>query len=247
MSERDDFFANVRRALGRGSAAHEGPAPDLATLVPGQDAVGARARAIREHIEAEAEPLLVRLAESAERAGWGVARFGSLDAAREHVTGIARSAEASLIVRSSHPALAEAPLDQWFAPVGVELMAPGDGSSESSDSVPSEMRALAARADIGITGVDYAVAETGTCVLIARPGVSQLVSLLPPVHIAVVRRGQVLPSLDELFALRREDFMDGALGSYMSLITGPSRSADIESTLVTGMHGPGEVHMVLVG
>ncbi len=243
MTERDDFFANIRRALGRGADEHEGTAPDLATLVPGQDAVGARARAIREHIEAEAEPLLVRLAESAERAGWGVARFGSLDAAREHVTGIARSAEASLIVRSSHPALAEGPLDQWFAPLGVELMAPGDGSPESSEST----RALAARADIGITGVDYAVAETGTCVLIARPGLSRLVSLLPPVHIAVVQRGQVLPSLDELFALRREDFMDGALGSYMSLITGPSRSADIESTLVTGMHGPGEVHMVLVG
>ena len=243
MTERDDFFANVRRALGRGADAHEGPAPDLATLVPERDAVGARARAIREHIEAEAEPLLVRLAESAERAGWGVARFGSLDAAREHVTGIARSAGASLIVRSNHAALAEGPLDQWFSPLGVELMAPRDGSPESQEST----RALAARADIGITGVDYAVAETGTCVLIARSGVSRLVSLLPPVHIAVVQRGQVLPSLDELFALRRQEFMDGTLRSYMSLITGPSRSADIESTLVTGMHGPGEVHMVLVG
>ena len=187
------------------------------------------------------------LAESAERAGWGVARFGSLDDAREHVTGIARNAEASLIVRTNHPALADSPLDQWFSPLGVELLAPGDGTRDSSDSVPGEMRELAARADIGITGVDYAIAETGTCVLIARSGVSRLVSLLPPVHIAVVRRGQVLPSLDELFALRRQDFIDGALGSYMSLITGPSRSADIESTLVTGVHGPGEVHMVLVG
>ena len=108
--------------------------------------------------------------------------------------------------------------------------------------------ALLARAwDIGITGVDYAIAETGTCVLIARSGVSRLVSLLPPVHIEVVQRGQVPPSLDELFALRRQDFIDGALGSYMSLITGLSRSADIESTLVTGVHGPGEEHVVLVG
>jgi L-lactate dehydrogenase complex protein LldG len=74
-----------------------------------------------------------------------------------------------------------------------------------------------------------------------------LVSLLPPVHIAIVTRGQVLPSLDELFTLRRRDFLDGKLASYMNLITGPSRSADIEYTLVTGVHGPGEVHMVLVG
>jgi len=243
VTEREDFFANLRRALGRESDAQEGPAPDPATLVPDQDGVGGRARAIRERIEAEAEPLLLRLAESAERAGWGVARFGSLDAAREHVTGIARNIEASLIVRSSHPALAQTSLDQWFSPLGMELMAPGDGSSESSDST----RALASRADIGITGVDYAIAETGTCVLIPRSGVSRLVSLLPPVYIAVVQRGQVLPSLDELFALRRQDYLDGSLRSYMSLITGPSRSADIESTLVTGMHGPGEVHMVLVG
>ena len=119
----------------------------------------------------------------------------------------------------------------------------------TEDSGPSnqELRAMAERADIGITGVDYAIAETGTCVLIPSAGVSRLVSLLPPVHIAIVTRGQVLPSLDELFTLRRRNFLDGKLGSYMNLITGPSRSADIEYTLVTGVHGPGEVHMVLVG
>ena len=62
-----------------------------------------------------------------------------------------------------------------------------------------------------------------------------------------VERGQVLPSLDELFTLRRDDFVRGDFGSYMNLITGPSRTADIEYTIVTGVHGPGEVHMVLVG
>ena len=104
-----------------------------------------------------------------------------------------------------------------------------------------------ASADLGITGVDYAIAETGTCVIIPAAGASRLVSLLPPVHIALVERGQVLPSLDELFTFRRRDFVNGELGSYMNLITGPSRTADIEYKLVTGVHGPGEVHMVLIG
>ena len=64
---------------------------------------------------------------------------------------------------------------------------------------------------------------------------------------AIVERGQVLPSLDELFALLRERFGSGDIESYMNIITGPSRSADIEYQLVTGVHGPGEVHMVIVG
>ena len=95
--------------------------------------------------------------------------------------------------------------------------------------------------------MDYAIAETGSVVLLPRRGVSRLVSLLPPVHVAVVRRGEVLPGLDELFALQRLDHIEGDLGSYLNIITGPSRSADIEYTLVTGVHGPGEVHMVLLG
>ena len=109
------------------------------------------------------------------------------------------------------------------------------------------LREQVIKADIGVTGVDYAIAETGSCVLLPRKGVSRLVSLLPPEHVAVVEKGQVLPSLDELFTLRRQDFLEGKLGSYMNIITGPSRSADIEYTLVTGVHGPGEVYMVLIG
>ena len=132
--------------------------------------------------------------------------------------------------------------------MGESRGSPEDGVSDSErDAQRQQLREKAIHTEIGLTGVDYAIAETGTCVLIPRKGVSRLVSLLPPVHIAVVERGQVLPSLDEIFTLRRDAFNDGNLGSYMNFISGPSRSADIEYTLVTGVHGPGEVYMVLIG
>ena len=99
-----------------------------------------------------------------------------------------------------------------------------------------------------MTGVDYAIAETGTVVILPRRGVSRLTSLLPPVHVALVKPSQTLESLDDLYFLRRvaylRDGVDG--GSYMNFITGPSRTADIEQTLVIGAHGPRETHMVIL-
>ncbi|MEC7835996.1 MAG: lactate utilization protein, partial [Chloroflexota bacterium] len=116
----------------------------------------------------------------------------------------------------------------------------------TSDGEPTFNRNRAIEADIGVTGVDYAIAETGTCVVSASNEVGRLVSLAPPLYVAIVKKGQVLPSLDELFTMQRKQFLDGNQNSYTSLISGPSRSADIEYTLVTGVHGPGEVHLLLV-
>ena len=73
-----------------------------------------------------------------------------------------------------------------------------------------------------------------------------MVSLLPPIHVAVALKGQVVKSLDELFVLRRNDYLATGALSYVNIITGPSRSADIDQTLVKGMHGPKEVHMIMV-
>ena len=101
-------------------------------------------------------------------------------------------------------------------------------------------------ADIGITGVEYAVVETGTCVISADSQTGRLVGLAPPVHVVLVRRGQVLASLDDLFAIRRLQFVEERMPAYTNLISGPSRTADIEHTLVTGVHGPGDVHMILM-
>jgi L-lactate utilization protein LutC len=100
-------------------------------------------------------------------------------------------------------------------------------------------------ADLGITGVYAAVAETGSLALSSGPDEPRSFSLLPPIHIAVVERGQLVPDLFDLFGLFPGPSPE--LPSCLSLVTGPSKTGDIELRLVTGVHGPGELHVVIVG
>ena len=99
------------------------------------------------------------------------------------------------------------------------------------------------KADIGVTSADYALADTGTLVMISGAGESRLVSLLPPAHIAVVPVSRLLANLDDLL-IRLPHPADTT--SSMVLITGPSRTADIEQILVRGVHGPGDITVILV-
>lgn len=123
---------------------------------------------------------------------------------------------------------------------------PGDSSFQfdegSSDG--SEFRRAASDAVIGLTEVDYAIAETGSLVVLSGSGRARTASLLPRIHVALVRVEQILPGLDELFVQ-----LDAAneTPSAVTFITGPSRTADIELTLVVGVHGPQELHVILVG
>ena len=106
-----------------------------------------------------------------------------------------------------------------------------------------ELRELCATVDVGITSADYALADTGTLVLLSSPREARMISLLPPAHIAVVPRARILTGLDELFALLPNP---AETTSSMVLITGPSRTADIEQILVRGVHGPGVLSVVVV-
>lgn len=105
------------------------------------------------------------------------------------------------------------------------------------------LREACAAADIGITSADYALAATGTFVMLASPHEARLISLLPPVHIAVIPRSRIIANLDELLSVLPKP---AEQTSSMVLITGPSRTADIEQILVRGVHGPGEIHAVIV-
>jgi L-lactate dehydrogenase complex protein LldG len=112
----------------------------------------------------------------------------------------------------------------------------------------ARLRAAAAAADLGVTGVDLAIAETGSLVLVSGPGRPRSTSLLPPVHVALLERAALVESLEQA-GLALEAWHAGAApapGGAINVITGPSRTADIELTLTRGVHGPREVHVVFV-
>ena len=246
---RDEFLRTVRRALGRAPGAGPGPIPEATALSRDAVSVAERAEEVSRGAEANADELMSRLQDSAAEAGWTVTRCESPREAAQYVESVARDLGARSVVRSAHPVLDPLRLEGLLARSGIEV---GLMAIDETDEVPPErqrqaLRGRAIEADLGITGAEYAIADTGSCVLLAEKGVSRLVSLLPPAHVVVVKKGQVLPGLDELFTLRRHSFLQGSGGSYMNIITGPSRSADIEQTIVTGVHGPGDVHMVLLG
>ncbi|STO09425.1 LutC/YkgG family protein [Exiguobacterium aurantiacum] len=113
---------------------------------------------------------------------------------------------------------------------------------------PDESRALAVKADIGITIADEALAESATIVQYAKPGKSRTISLLPQDHIAIIPKSVLAPRMTQA-AKRLSDLdRDGDLASPngVNFISGPSNSADIEMNLIVGVHGPVRVAYVLV-
>jgi L-lactate utilization protein LutC len=95
--------------------------------------------------------------------------------------------------------------------------------------------------DVGVSRALYGLADTGSVVLAASPEEPRGNSLLPWVHVTELRESDLMPGLAELFEALGPD-----LPSALAIVTGPSRSADIELTLTIGVHGPGEVHIVLL-
>lgn len=97
---------------------------------------------------------------------------------------------------------------------------------------------------VGITGCFCAAAETGSIALVAGPGADVSAALLPETHIAVVPSSRIVAGLEEAFALMRAEL--GELPRAVNFVSGPSRTGDIEQTIVLGAHGPYRVHAVIV-
>lgn len=132
--------------------------------------------------------------------------------------------------------------------LGSMLIARGFSTSPELDALDHDsFTARLANCGAGVTAVDYAIAETGTIVLSSDEPSALLVSLLPPVHIALLRSSQIMASLDEVISrLSKERINQADPSRSITLITGPSRTSDVELVLSIGVHGPKELHVIIL-
>jgi L-lactate dehydrogenase complex protein LldG len=144
------------------------------------------------------------------------------------------------IALSGAELFAEIDLAAAFAARGFSTFGPGETDHE-------KLIARLANCGVGVTAADYAIAETGTIVLSSDEPNALLVSLLPPVHIAVLRSWQIVGALDEVISRLGQERIDRPNATRsVTLITGPSRTGDVELVLSIGVHGPKELHLIIL-
>ncbi len=240
---REEFLASVRQALGRSAASP--PVPPYPRLKESLADLETLERDLLARQETGRDARLEALAQTAAQRGWNVKRAPDAEEALGYLDSVVTQLGVKRAVRSAEAVFQQLAVDSILQRLGIETRIISRDETRSEAALRQEM----IDADIGITGADYAVTETGSVVVLPRAGLSRLVSLAPPVHLALVRPQDVVDTLDDIFLLRRLDYYrnGGDMGSYLNFITGPSRTADIEQTLVVGVHGPKEVHMIILG
>ena len=225
MAGRTEFLESIRHRT-RGGRYKPTQAPDVA-WTPGDEP--------RESAYIEDPP--ARFLEELEALGGHGKRVGSVDEAREYVLALAREREAKRLVRWDVEEMEELGADGPLGEAGVEVAVWRD---------LEDFRKVAGEADIGLSTAAWAIAETGSLVLEHGPGKGRTVTLLPPTHVAVVPVDRILRTVHEAIG-KYAGGEAGGLPANVSFHTGPSRSGDIEMSIFVGMHGPGDVHVVLVG
>jgi len=253
MSSQEAFLARVRRALHKDA----GPPASRPPLLWSDHDITEAAAHLQARLAAQRPALVAQVQQELGAVGGVVAHAHSAAEAVAYVARLAQEKDASLVVRWQSDLLdtleVDAALQQQGVTVHATALPLGAASGETSSAAAmatrrQELRELLARADLGLSGVDYVIAETGTLVLTSLSGQMRGVSLLPPVHVAVARTSQVIATLADYLLLAQVAGSDLSqhLTSCVSFVTGPSRTGDIELKLTVGVHGPGELHLVLL-
>ncbi|MCH7518744.1 MAG: lactate utilization protein [Candidatus Dadabacteria bacterium] len=163
-----------------------------------------------------------------------VIEAGSEDEVKSFLQDIIKEKELKSFAIWESQFLKEINLKQDFKDTGLKL-------------ITAKNKNRMANADIGITEVDYAIADTGTLVLLTDKNQPRSVSLLPPIHVAIVRPENLVRNIKDLFIILKSRLQNSEdITSCMTFITGPSRTADIELSLTLGVHGPKELYVVIL-
>ncbi|HEX2729433.1 MAG TPA: lactate utilization protein [Rubrobacteraceae bacterium] len=225
MADRTGFLQSIRHRTRAGKY--------RPTVAP--DAVWTRTQETPDVEPIEDPP--ARFIQELEALGGHGKRVGGMDEAREYLLALARERGAKLVVRWDVEELERLGADGPLADAGTEVVLWRD---------LEDFREVTGRAEIGLSTAEWAIAETGSLVLESGSGKGRSVTLLPPTYVAVVPVDRVLRTVPEAIG-KYAGRGAGGLPANVCFHTGPSRSGDIEMSLVVGMHGPGDVHVVLVG
>jgi L-lactate dehydrogenase complex protein LldG len=207
---REQILEKLRAALGRQPSAPVADIPTTARIAPRQAAAP------------EAE-LFQLLAEIGKLSGI-TRRLASQEEFRDALAELIRAEAVKRATCWTTPELAAWGVATTLQTLGVEIV-----------SAQADQRLVAA-CELGVTGVDAALPETGTLVLSSSPERPRVASLLPRVHLALVRPAALRPDLHQVLA-------EAQGAGYTVLISGPSRTADIELTLTLGVHGPKSLYV----
>jgi L-lactate dehydrogenase complex protein LldG len=163
------------------------------------------------------------------------------EAARDCVLDIMRSHNTTQIIAWDFAHIPVAGLEGAIREAGIEIMHP-----EMHDEFRMESIEAIRGAQIGLTGADYAIAATGTLAFSTGPGKGRLPTVIAPVLLVVITLDQIIPRMEEWVAIQRANGLDIANASAnVAFTSGPSRTADISMELVRGVHGSGEVRVVV--
>jgi L-lactate dehydrogenase complex protein LldG len=239
MTTRAEFFGRLRAEVGKA------PASFPASVSRRPHDPRAISETIRREMAERWPQALERFRVELERVGGVFHRVATSDAVPGVIARLARERDAHRLV-AWHPSTLGS---DWTGALTRDGIASESMplAAVTSAAERARLRAASAGADFGLTGVDLALAETGSMVLRSGPGRPRSTSLLPAYHVAVFDRTALVESLAQVSVfLEAWHAHDDGLGGVINFITGPSRTADIELTLTRGVHGPKEVHAIFV-
>lgn len=261
-SNRENIFGRIRAALGKTGMTQ--------TLAP----TPLKPFPVRAAVHREVENLVGQFCLEVEAIGGHAVCLNSGAEVRSYLEKLLPGNNRVRVALSDSAAIRDLRLNEWLGSRGVDVLPPYDELEPSSDELAAsgaEKEGLAAtnperendgarpdadplkqymesllEADIGMTSAGYGIAETGTLVYVSGGEQHRLISLLPPVHICLLERHGIVPDMGELFRHTAADFHSSAAPPQaLTFVTGPSCTADIEQTLTTGIHGPGELHILI--
>lgn len=245
-----DFITTIQEALGKSSSS---------AIVDPSELFGTRPKDFENQLETyikkstpDREALLELLIEQAKLIHMKVIPVKNISLASNAIQKLVQNTEPEWgskksVIAWQHPLIDQLNLKETLSGDDIEIFTTRTSNKPTSEE-REKIRAQLLQSYIGITSADFCVAQSATLVLRTRPNQPRAVSLVPSIHVAVIRMDQIIESLKELYFRLKWDPQEEKTGltNCMTFISGPSKTADIELVMVYGAHGPRQLLLYVI-